>query len=138
LSSGYSGTPLAKKLGIREGHRVAVMGGPPHFASLLDPLPATVRLRTDLRGRGPFDVIVVFTRTHRQLTDRFERARPRLEIAGGLWVAWPKRSSPLATDLREAAVREYGLSAGLVDNKICAIDDDWSGLRFVVRLRDRP
>jgi hypothetical protein len=137
LSAGYSGTPLPRKLGIEHGHRVATIGAPPGFAALLDPLPADVAIRADPRGKGLFDVIVVFVRSERELGDRFERGRARLETAGGLWVARPKQTSPLATELRESHVREHGLSTGLVDNKVCAIDEDWSGLRFVVRLRDR-
>ena len=137
MSAGYSGTPLARKLGIEEGHRVATLGAPEHFAALLEPLPAGVRLRSDLRGGGMLDVLVVFVRTPSELRRRFERGRRRLEQKGGLWVSWPKQSSPLATDLRESDVRAHGLAAGLVDNKVCAIDEDWSGLRFVVRLRDR-
>lgn len=137
MSTGYSGTPLARKLGIKEGHRVATLGAPAHFAELVEPLPPRVQLRSDLRGRGAFDVLVVFARSERELRDRFERARARLETDGGLWVSWPKQSSPLATELRESDVRAYGISTGLVDNKICAVDEDWSGLRFVVRLRDR-
>ncbi|HUF74886.1 MAG TPA: DUF3052 family protein [Longimicrobiales bacterium] len=137
MSAGYSGTPLARKLGHKEGHRVASLGAPEHFPELLEPLPASVRLRPDLRGRGSFDVLVAFVRTPAELRRRFEQARRRLEQNGGLWVSWPKQSSPLATDLRESDVRAHGLAAGLVDNKVCAIDEDWSGLRFVVRLRDR-
>lgn len=138
MSAGYSRTPLWKKLGIKEGHQVATAGAPTHFGALLDPLPASVLLRPDLRARGPFDVLVVFVRTEAELRSRFNRARKRLHPFGGLWVAWPKRSSPLATDLKESHLRAFGLSTGLVDNKICAIDEDWSGLRFVVRVVDRP
>jgi hypothetical protein len=137
VSAGYSGTPLAKKLGIRDGARVATLGAPSHLVSLLEPLPHGVRIRPDLRGGGEFDVLIVFVRSERELVDRFERARARLRVDGGLWVSWPKQSSPLASDLRESDVRAHGLSRGLVDNKVCAIDQDWSGLRFVVRLRDR-
>lgn len=138
MNAGYSGTPLARKLGIKEGHRVATLGAPPHFSELVEPLPAGVRWRSDFRAAGPFDVLVVFVRTERELRDRFARAQARLATAGGLWVSWPKQTSPLATKLRESDVRSHGLSTGLVDNKVCAIDEDWSGLRFVVRLRDRP
>ena len=137
MNAGYSGTPLAKKLGIKEGARVATVGAPAGFPALLDPLPPSVRLRSDLRGAGPFDVLLVFVRTEAELRSRFARARARLETSGGLWVAWPKQSSPLATGLRESHVRAHGLAEGLVDNKICAIDEDWSGPRFVVRLKDR-
>ena len=142
MSAGYSGTPLAKKLGIAPGTMVAVLDRaagrgrrlPEELASTLDP---SVRIRTDLRARGPYDVVIVFVRSEAELSRRFEQARARLDQAGGLWVAWPKQSSPLATDLRESHVRTHGLSTGLVDNKVCAIDADWSGLRFVVRRRDR-
>jgi hypothetical protein len=137
VSAGYSKTPLARKLGIREAARVATLAAPAHFAALLEPLPRGVLIRSDLRGRGSFDVLIVFVRSARELADRFERARARLEPDGGLWVSWPKQGSPLASELRESDVRAYGLSTGLVDNKVCAIDEDWSGLRFVVRLRDR-
>lgn len=138
MTAGYSGTPLVRKLGIREGASVATSGAPAHFASLCEPLPSGARLRSDLRGRGPFDVLVVFVRTASELEARFGRAVSRLDPYGGLWVAWPKRSSPLAGDLRESQVRAHGLASGLVDNKICAIDEDWSGLRFVVRIANRP
>ncbi len=136
-TTGYSGTPLARKLGIKEGHRVAALGAPSHFAELLDPLPHGVRLQSGLRGRAALDVVIAFARTPSELRDRFARARLRLQPNGGLWVAWPKRTSALAGRLRESDVREHGLSSGLVDNKICAIDEDWSGLRFVIRLENR-
>lgn len=137
-TAGYSGTPLPKKLGIKEGHAVATLGAPDHFRGLLDPLPAGVLVKAGPRGKGPFDVIVAFVRTQAELRKRFDRGHALLDPYGGLWIGWPKRSSPLATSLRESHVREYGLSTGLVDNKICAIDEDWSGLRFVVRREDRP
>jgi hypothetical protein len=138
MSVGYSGTPLAKKLGITEGANIATSGAPDHFSRLLHPMPSRVRLRSDLRARGPHDVLIVFVRTEAELHERFARAADRLEPSGGLWVAWPKKSSPLAGRLRESHVRAHGLSTGLVDNKICAIDEDWSGLRFVVRKVNRP
>lgn len=137
MSAGYSGTPLPKKLGIKDGHVVTTMSAPDSFFEALGPLSPSVRLRSGLRGKGPFDVIVVFVRTEAELEDRFTRAMARLETAGGLWVSWPKQSSPLATDLKEGHVRSFGLSTGLVDNKVCAIDADWSGLRFVVRKENR-
>ena len=117
---------------------MAVLGAPEHFSSLLGPLPRGARLRSELRGSAPHDVLIAFVTTEAELRTRFDQAHARLDPYGGLWVAWPKRSSPLATDLKESHVREYGLSTGLVDNKICAIDEDWSGLRFVVRTKDRP
>jgi hypothetical protein len=131
--TGYSGTPLPRKLGIREGHRVLLAGAPESFD--LGPLPG-VELH-HRAGRLPYDVIVGFTPDRKVLDQRFVPLSARLVSNGGLWVAWPKRSSGLATDLDENIVRDVGLAAGLVDNKVCAIDETWSGLRFVVRLRDR-
>jgi hypothetical protein len=137
VSAGYSGTPLSRKLGIKEGHVVAAVGAPAHFRALLDPLPRGVTVRSGLRGTGAFDVLVVFARRRRELLERFARARVRMVPAAGLWVCWPKGTSRLASEIGEADVRAHGLSAGLVDNKVCAVDEDWSGLRFMVRLRDR-
>jgi len=137
VSAGYSGTPLAKKLGIKEGYLVATMGAPAHFNALLEPLPSGVRVGSGLRGNRLFDVLIVFARTHGELADRFERASERMQPAAGLWVCWPKQTSALASDLRDSDVRAHGLSTGLVDNKVCAVDEDWSGLRFVIRLEDR-
>ena len=135
-SAGYSGTPLPAKLGIKPGSRVLVKGAPAGFVEdTLGPLPAVEVHRR--AGRAPYDVVLAFAPDHRALTERFGPARQRLTPAGGLWVAWPKRSSGLATDLDENIVREFGLATGLVDNKVCAIDATWSGLRFVVRLADR-
>jgi hypothetical protein len=134
---GYSGTPLPKKLGIKAGHRVGTLGAPERFARLLEPLPERVQVSAGMQGAQPFDVIVVFAVDAAELRRRFQTARERLRQDGGLWVAWPKRSSPLARELKESDVRTHGLAAGLVDNKICAIDEDWSGLRFVIRTADR-
>lgn len=135
--AGYSKTPLSKKLGIKEGARVALIGAPDDFESTLGELPDGVTVRRDLRGRGAFDVIVFFTSKATELERRFESVAARLEESGGFWVGWPKKASGVVTDVGEALVRETGLSSGLVDNKICAIDDVWSGLRFVVRVADR-
>jgi hypothetical protein len=128
---GYSGTPLPKKLGIRDGHRVVVVGAPGDFT--LD-----AEYETSLRGKSEANVIVVFAKTRSELEKRFVPAAERLETAGGLWVAWPKKTSGVPTDLDENKIRAYGLGVGLVDNKVCAIDATWSGLRFVRRLKDRP
>ena len=137
-SAGYSGTPLARKLGIREGSRVAAVGAPDHFAPLLDLPPGAALDRDPRPGADPYDVVVAFAPHREALEERFPRGRALLHVRGGLWIAWPKRSSPLATDMRESDVRTLGLASGLVDNKICAVDDDWSALRFVVRVEDRP
>ena len=137
MSAGYSGTPLPKKLGIKGGHAVATLGAPEGFKRLLEPMPSGVRLDADTRRRGPYDVVIAFVRTAAELERRFQRGRRLLARDGGLWIAWPKRTSSLAAELREGDVRAHGLAEGLVDNKICAIDEDWSGLRFVVRVADR-
>ena len=135
-SGGYSGTPLPRKLGIREGSRVAVVSAPDTFTRVLGPLPTGVQLRTGARGRC--DVVVFFVTRRAELARRLPSFVRALEADGGLWVAWPKKTSGVATDLAFDAVQAVGLDAGLVDNKICAIDATWSGLRFVWRLRDRP
>jgi len=126
--AGYSGTPLPQKLGIKDGARVRLARAPDGFASTLGVVA---------RSRGEADVIVLFTRSATELEREFPRLRRSLQQSGGFWIAWPKQASGVATDLNEAAVRRYGLSQGLVDNKVCAIDATWSGLRFVVRLSDR-
>lgn len=141
--AGYSGTPLPKKLGIKPGARLGLCQPPAGFDETLGELPEGVTAGPVGRGQGKdrFDVIVCFARSSRDLARDLPSLPARLEPAGGLWIAWPKKSaaktSGLATDLTEAEVRARGLATGLVDNKVCAIDDTWSGLRFVVRLRDR-
>jgi hypothetical protein len=135
VTAGYSETPLARKLGIRRGHRVGTFGAPPGFDPLLD-LPQDARVVKS--PRAPCDVFVVFATDRSSLEARFEAASRLLPAEGGLWVAWPKKSSVLMTSLTFDVVQRHGLAAGLVDNKVCAIDDDWSGLRFVVRVADRP
>jgi hypothetical protein len=135
--AGYSGTPLPQKLGIKPGHAVLLVAPPADLVRTLGRLPAGVVLSSRSRGTQGYDVIVVFARTQGELTRRFAAARARLVEAGGLWLAWPKKGSGLSSELGDASVRAYGLSQGLVDNKVCAIDATWSGLRFVVRVRDR-
>jgi len=136
-SAGYSGTPLPRKLGIKPGARLGLIGAPEGFESTLGSLPDGVTVRRRLRG-SPADVIVAFFCGRSVLERRLPGLRSALEPAGGLWIAWPKRASGVATDLTDDVVRTLGLAAGLVDNKVCAIDDVWSGLRLVFRLRDRP
>ena len=126
---------MPQKLGIKPGHRVAVLRAPDGFHNVLAPLPDGVAVRD--RARGPLDVILFFVRSRDQLESRFERLSAALNPAGGLWIAWPKRSSGVETDLTEDAVREVALPRGLVDNKVCAIDDTWSGLRLVIRRENR-
>ncbi|HEY6396856.1 MAG TPA: DUF3052 domain-containing protein [Solirubrobacteraceae bacterium] len=134
--AGYSGTPLVRKLGIKPGARLALIGAPDGFDATLGELPADVAVRRAVRG--PIDVIVAFFVERSRLERRLPALCAALEPAGGLWIAWPKRASGVPTDLTEDVVRELGLAAGLVDNKVCAIDAVWSGLRLVIRLVDRP
>jgi hypothetical protein len=133
--AGYSGTPLPKKLGIAPGSRLSLVGAPEGFVTLLAPLPAHVRLEP-ARARS-LDLVLLFAESAAELERRFSREAERLETAGMLWVAWPKKASRCPTDLTEDVVRRIGLGAGLVDVKVCAIDEVWSGLKFVRRLRDR-
>jgi hypothetical protein len=128
--AGYSGTPLPKKLGIKPGHRVLLLGAPEGFA--LEGVKAVRSLR------GPADVIVSFHRERRDLERRMPALREAMVPNAGLWIAWPKRASKVPTDLTEDVVRELALANVLVDNKVAAIDEVWSGLRLVIRVRDRP
>ena len=133
--AGYSGTALPKKLGIRAGVRVALVGAPQEMLPLLEPLPEGVRVLRRLSHE--LDVILFFTSRRKELDERFDRLRRALTRDGSLWIAWPKRASGVATDLTENVVREVALARGLVDTKVCAIDEVWSGLKLVRRLRDR-
>ena len=128
----YSATPLWKKLGLKEGARFAILNGPDGFGMTL---PGGVKIFRKLAGR--FDVILLFTTREAALKRAFTRAKSFLTPAGGLWIAHPKKSSSIATNLDFGTVQQTGLDAGLVDNKSCAIDDDWSGVRFVYRIKDR-
>jgi hypothetical protein len=131
-SAGYSGTPLATKLGVKADSRLLIASAPAGWQLPGAPVAAHARA-----GAGPYDVILLFCPDVASLRRRFEPLAGKLSTAGGLWVAWPKKSSGVVSDLTEAGVREYGLAAGLVDVKIAAIDSTWSGLKFVRRLRDR-
>jgi hypothetical protein len=133
--AGYSGTLLARKLGIKDGHRIALVAAPDGFDETIGPLPEA---DVDSRLRASLDVVVFFAPRRGELERRFGALKRALDPAGGLWIAWPKRSSRVETDLTEDVVREIALANGLVDNKVCAIDETWSGLRLVYRLADRP
>lgn len=133
--AGYSGTPLPKKLGIKDGHTVATINEPNGFAASLHPLPSGARVVHDLRGHR--DVVVAFFTTRAGLDARLAALTKAIFPDGGLWVAWPKKASKVPTDITEDVVRAVALPTGLVDNKVCAIDDVWSGLRLVVRVENR-
>jgi hypothetical protein len=135
-AAGDSGTPLPRKLGIKPDARLGLIGAPEGFDDTIGTLPPGVSVHR--RARGPLDVIVAFFLRRAELERRLPGLKAALDPSGGLWIAWPKRASGVATDVTENVVRELGLAAGLVDNKVCAIDEVWSGLRLVYRLRDRP
>jgi hypothetical protein len=125
MESGYSGTPLPKKLGLKEGSRLRLLNPPQGFTLDRDANP------------GPFDVAVAFCLSAKAVETAFATLMPDLDPKGGIWIAWPKKASGVKTDCSDGVVREIGLATGLVDNKVCAIDETWSGLRFVVRGKDR-
>jgi hypothetical protein len=133
-TAGYSGTPLHRKLGIKPESRVLLSAAPPGFA--LDAVPTDAVVHTRAVGSA-YDVVVAFCPDRKRLDNRFAGLAGRITTAGAVWVAWPKRASGVATDLDENIVREAGLAEGLVDVKVIAIDEVWSGLKFVRRLRDR-
>ncbi|MDP9205541.1 MAG: DUF3052 domain-containing protein [Gemmatimonadota bacterium] len=131
--AGYSGTPLVSKLGLKPGARVQLVSPPSDFSDTIGLMPAGVKPVT----RGRLDFAMLFVRTASDLKKGFPRLRDRLESNGMLWVSWPKKASGVETDLSENLVRLIGLDAGLVDVKVCAVDEVWSGLKFVRRVKDR-
>ncbi len=137
-TAGYSGTPLPQKLGIKTNHRIALINSPPDFRRTLGELPPGVNIVHALNDGQEHNVIVYFTKSRAELAKRFKDLSCRIEPAGGLWISWPKKTSGVATDLTEDVVRAIGLKAGLVDVKVCAVDETWSGLKFVIRVKDRP
>jgi hypothetical protein len=132
--AGYSGTPLVQKLGIRAGMRVYIGNAPPDYAKLLGRIPTIVQAK---RLKGPLDFIQQFSLTREELEGVLPVLMAALAPAGMLWVSWPKKSARVATDLTEDVIRAVALAAGLVDVKVCAVDDTWSGLKLVRRLKDR-
>ena len=133
--AGYSGTPLVKKLGIKQGARVTLVNAPDDFLATLGELPDDVKfLKATSKA---LDFILCFVLSERILVRDFAKLAQRLDSNGMIWIAWPKKSAGVATDLTFDRVQRIGLDAGLVDVKICAVDDTWSGLKFVYRLKDR-
>ncbi len=131
-TAGYSGTPLPKKLGIRENYSVVLMNAPVRFERKLEPLPDGAQIVTEADGAK---VTVLFVASQAELVRDFRPLTKVLPEKTTLWIAWPKQASGIATDLKESIVREFGLSAGWVDYKVCAIDETWSGLCFARRKR---
>jgi hypothetical protein len=138
VETGYSQTPLPRKLGIGPGDTVALVGAPETFIQMLGGLPEVAAVQTDLSGAELFDVIVVFVEQRAEFEAELGRLRDRMAPACGLWIAWPKKSSRVPTDMSDEVIREVALPTGLVDNKVCAIDATWSALRLVIRREHRP
>ena len=135
MPAGYSGTPLVKKLGLKAGMKACFVDAPDHYNDLLGDLPEPLRLLR--RPGGDMDFVHFFVCRERRLDTRLPALKKSLGPAGMLWISWPKKSSKLETEVAESDVRAAGLEAGLVDVKICAVDEDWSGLKFVYRVEDR-
>jgi hypothetical protein len=134
--AGYSGTPLVQKIGVKPGHRLVLRNDPPSFLRDMGRLPEGVATSDRLAGKA--NVVVYFTEKLAALEKDFASLAGTLEPDGMLWVAWPKKASGKPTDITEDVVRRVALERGLVDVKVCAIDDTWSGLKLVIRLKDRP
>ena len=134
--AGYSGTPLVKKLGFKEGFRVGLVNPPKGFQKELVPLPDDVKITVGTLTK-PLDLIVLFADSQQTLKTEFSKFARKLATNGMLWIAWPKKASGVASDLSDNSVRHIGLEAGLVDVKVCAVNEVWSGLKFVYRLEDR-
>ena len=135
--AGYSSTPLPKKLGIKDQSRVAFVNAPKDFLNYLGPLPESIEVIKRLNKLKKLDLILLFVTSERVLARDFAKLSEHLATNGMIWIAWPKKSSGVATDLSFDRVQRIGLDAGLVDVKICAVDETWSGLKFVFRLKDR-
>jgi hypothetical protein len=135
MTAGYSGTPLARKLGIVEGTTLTVLGDPGHFLDILAPIPAAVTVRRDLRARS--EVVVFFTKSAAELAARAAALGRAIHPDAVLWVAWPKRAAGVPTDMTENVVRDVLLPLGMVDVKVAAVDETWSGLKIVYRLENR-
>jgi hypothetical protein len=133
--AGYSGTPLVKKLGIKPGSNIVLVNAPSDYATELD-LPPDVTVNS--RSGKPLDFAQLFVMSEKELQREFSEYAKRLNASGMLWVSWPKKSSGVSTNLSDNIVRDIGLAAGLVDVKVCAVNEVWSGLKFVFRLKDRP
>ena len=135
MSVGYSGTPLAAKLGIKSGCAVYVRDAPPLYKQLLAPLPLDVRF---VRSPERATVLHVFATEREELASHLKQLRDRMPADAALWISWPKKASKVATTITEDTVRELALPLGLVDIKVCAVDAIWSGLKLVIRKELRP
>lgn len=137
MPAGYSKTPLVRKLGIKPGNKILPLKAPPHYLKLLGELPAGVSVVNENSRVDDLPFIHLFAKNSKDLAEQFPIAKQKLSKNGMLWVSWIKKSSKLETDISESDVRRLGLEIGLVDVKICAVDEDWSGLKFMYRQKDR-
>lgn len=129
--AGYSGTPLATKLGIKEGMEVHTVGAPDNYLELVGPLPKGATVKTHLSGTT--DLVHVFSTRQAELAGKLKTYRTALKPNAAIWVSWPKKAAKVPTDITEDTIREIALPLGLVDTKVCAVTDVWSGLKLVVR-----
>ena len=134
--SGYSVTPLAKKLGIKEGFKIILLNPPDYYLDLFESLPSNIEF-VDLQNEDQIDFIHFFTNSEQELQRKILDLKSKLKPTGMIWVSWPKKASKVPTDVDDSVVRRIGLESGLVDVKVCAVDEIWSGLKFVFRLKDR-
>jgi bifunctional DNA-binding transcriptional regulator/antitoxin component of YhaV-PrlF toxin-antitoxin module len=133
--AGYSGTPLARKLGIKPGTRLCFVNAPPGYVSLLEPLPEELEIVSE--GGSELDIVHGFVRRRADLIELIERYKNMIKQEGAIWISWPKKAARIATDVTEDTVREIALPLGLVDIKVCAVDEVWSGLKLVIRKENR-
>ena len=136
MPSGYSGTPLARKLGIKEGYKILLHNVPKNYLGLISEWPEDIVFIRDYASETA-DFIHAFCTSHNELQEVLKKLKPSIKKSGMLWISWPKGSSAISTELNRDFIREYMLDNGLVDVKVAANDEDWSGLKFVYRLKDR-
>ena len=134
-TSGYSGTPLAKKLGLKDGFKIRLVNAPEHYHTLFDDWPKTITQPTDTKIKKDF--IHYFTRDAAALRSALPTLKSEMEANGSLWISWPKKAARVATDVTENVIRDAALAIGLVDIKVCAVDETWSGLKLVIPVKDR-
>ena len=135
--TGYSKTPLAKKLGIKEGFTIQVYNSPKNYLSFFHEFPNDVVISNSVTEKESADFIHIFATKEKELSQAFTQAKPSLKKNGSLWISWPKKSSKIETEIDKFYVMNYGVNSGLVDVKVVAVDDDWSGHKFVYRVKDR-
>lgn len=134
MSAGYSGTPLAKKLGIKEGYKIALYNQPEYYFNLFTDFPADVKV---INNKSKVDFIHYFVKEEKQLQKDINKLKEQIEQNGMIWISWPKKSSKVETDITEDVIRNIALKNGLVDIKVCAVDETWSGLKLVIPVKDR-